>query len=55
MVWDIVLDSGHMADPEVRAAVIQARDLPITWGDMDASLYLLFKAIRQRRQGLAKP
>jgi asparagine synthase (glutamine-hydrolysing) len=44
---DIVLDSEGMADPEVRASVIQARDLPIARGNMDASLYLLFKAIRQ--------
>ncbi|GGZ86969.1 asparagine synthase (glutamine-hydrolyzing) [Streptomyces bluensis] len=44
---DIVLDPGQLADPEVRARVIRARDLPIAMGDMDASLYLLFKAIRQ--------
>lgn len=43
---DIVLNSDELADPEVRAAVIRARDLPIGLGDMDASLYLLFKAIR---------
>ncbi|MEU0566003.1 asparagine synthase (glutamine-hydrolyzing) [Nonomuraea sp. NPDC005983] len=45
---DIVLNSDQLADPEVRVRVIQARDLPIAMGDMDASLYLLFKAIRQR-------
>ncbi|WP_214322845.1 asparagine synthase (glutamine-hydrolyzing) [Nonomuraea sediminis] len=44
---DIVLESGQLADPEIRARVIRARDLPIAMGDMDASLYLLFKAIRQ--------
>jgi asparagine synthase (glutamine-hydrolysing) len=43
---DIVLDSDQLADPDVRSAVIRARDLPIGLGDMDASLYLLFKAIR---------
>ncbi|MFI0862445.1 asparagine synthase (glutamine-hydrolyzing) [Streptomyces smyrnaeus] len=44
---DIVLSSGDLADPEVRSRVIRARDLPMGLGDMDASLYLLFKAIRQ--------
>jgi asparagine synthase (glutamine-hydrolysing) len=43
---DIVLDSDQLADPEVRAKVIRARDIPNGLGDMDASLYLLFKAIR---------
>ena len=43
---DIVLSSDQLADPEVRAKVIRARDLPNGLGDMDASLYLLFKAIR---------
>ncbi|MER5437977.1 asparagine synthase (glutamine-hydrolyzing) [Streptomyces sp. NPDC002790] len=44
---DIVLDSNALADPEVRARVIRARDVPAGFGDMDASLYLLFKAIRE--------
>ncbi|MFG2502960.1 asparagine synthase (glutamine-hydrolyzing) [Streptomyces sp. NPDC048441] len=44
---DIVLDSQALADPEVRARMIGARDLPMGFGDMDASLYLLFKAIRE--------
>ncbi|CAM5305480.1 hypothetical protein GCM10010329_60650 [Streptomyces spiroverticillatus] len=44
---DIVLDSHALADPEVRAKVIRARDLPMGFGDMDASLCLLFKAIRE--------
>ena len=44
---DIVLDSDALADPTVRARVIQARDIPMGLGDMDASLYLLFTAIRQ--------
>ncbi|WP_329363676.1 asparagine synthase (glutamine-hydrolyzing) [Streptomyces sp. NBC_00669] len=43
---DIVLDSDQLADPAVRSKVIAARDLPAGFGDMDASLYLLFKAIR---------
>jgi asparagine synthase (glutamine-hydrolysing) len=45
---DIVLDSAQLADPAVRATVIRARDLPAGLGDMDASLYLLFKAVRER-------
>jgi asparagine synthase (glutamine-hydrolysing) len=43
---DIVLNSDELADPEVRSKVIRARDIPMGLGDMDASLYLLFKAIR---------
>ncbi|MFE1585898.1 asparagine synthase (glutamine-hydrolyzing) [Streptomyces sp. NPDC058737] len=43
---DIVLDAQALADPEVRAKVVRARDLPAGLGDMDASLYLLFRAIR---------
>ncbi|MFJ8920365.1 asparagine synthase (glutamine-hydrolyzing) [Streptomyces sp. NPDC102415] len=44
---DIVLDSHALADPDVRSQVIRARDIPMGFGDMDASLYLLFKAIRE--------
>ncbi|GAA2265393.1 asparagine synthetase B [Streptomyces ruber] len=44
---DIVLDSQALADPEVRARTVRARDLPMGFGDMDASLYLLFRAIRE--------
>jgi asparagine synthase (glutamine-hydrolysing) len=44
---DIVLNSDDLADPDVRAAVIRARDIPAGMGDMDASLYLLFRAIRR--------
>jgi asparagine synthase (glutamine-hydrolysing) len=44
---DIVLNSDELADPDVRSKVIRARDLPMGLGDMDASLYLLFKAIRE--------
>jgi asparagine synthase (glutamine-hydrolysing) len=43
---DIVLAAGELADPAVRETVIRARDTPAGMGDMDASLYLLFKAIR---------
>ncbi|SDK07470.1 asparagine synthase (glutamine-hydrolysing) [Nonomuraea maritima] len=44
---DIVLNSGDMMDPAVRSEVLRARDVPIGIGDMDSSLYLLFKAIRR--------
>lgn len=43
---DVVLNPADLTDPEVRRAVIGARDIPAGLGDMDASLYLLFKAIR---------
>ncbi|RZQ64753.1 asparagine synthase (glutamine-hydrolyzing) [Amycolatopsis suaedae] len=42
---DVVLDPAALSDPAVRAAVITARDMP-GMGEMDNSLYLLFKAIR---------
>jgi asparagine synthase (glutamine-hydrolysing) len=45
---DIVLDHGALSDPALRRKVIVARDLPTGMGDMDASLYLLCKAIRER-------
>ncbi|MDQ0753615.1 asparagine synthase (glutamine-hydrolyzing) [Streptomyces africanus] len=45
---DIVLDADALADSGVREKVIRARDLPAGLGDMDASLYLLFRAIRER-------
>jgi asparagine synthase (glutamine-hydrolysing) len=44
----IVLDAKLLSDPAARAAVLRARDLPQGLADMDTSLYLLFKAIRQR-------
>jgi asparagine synthase (glutamine-hydrolysing) len=43
---DIVLDHNQLADLDIRRKVVAARDLPMGIGDMDASLYLLFKAIR---------
>jgi asparagine synthase (glutamine-hydrolysing) len=45
---DIVLDYRTLADPDVRRAALTARDLPMGFGDMDTSLYLLCKAIRER-------
>ncbi|GAA3044472.1 asparagine synthase (glutamine-hydrolyzing) [Streptomyces glomeratus] len=44
---DIVLDADALADLDVRAAVIRARDLPVGFGDLDSSLLLLFRAIRE--------
>jgi len=43
---DVVLNPAELSDPEVRRTVITARDIPAGLGDMDTSLYLLFKAIR---------
>nr|WSZ13538.1 asparagine synthase (glutamine-hydrolyzing) [Streptomyces canus] len=44
---NIRLDHRKLADPEVRRAVIAARDLPFGFGEVDNSSYLLFKAIRE--------
>ncbi|GII34431.1 asparagine synthase (glutamine-hydrolyzing) [Planotetraspora mira] len=44
---DIVLGSAALADPGTRADVIRARDAPVGLGDMDASLHLLFSAVRR--------
>ncbi|ROS39547.1 asparagine synthase (glutamine-hydrolyzing) [Amycolatopsis thermoflava] len=43
---DVMLDPAALTDPAVRRAVLTARDIPAGLGDMDTSLYLLFKAIR---------
>ena len=43
---DIVLDAEALTDMDARRAVIRARDMPAGFGDMDTSLYLLFKEIR---------
>jgi asparagine synthase (glutamine-hydrolysing) len=45
---DVVLDSNELSDPELRRLVVTANDAPNGRGDMDASLYLLSKAIRER-------
>ncbi len=45
---DITLSTEQLMDPAVRAAAMHSRDLPITTGDLDTSLYLLFKAVRER-------
>ncbi|GAA0584033.1 asparagine synthase (glutamine-hydrolyzing) [Kribbella sandramycini] len=43
---DVVLDPAALTDPELRRAVVRSRDMPIGLGDIDSSMYLLFKAIR---------
>ncbi|WP_134668031.1 MULTISPECIES: asparagine synthase (glutamine-hydrolyzing) [unclassified Amycolatopsis] len=43
---DVMLNPADLSDPEVRRKVLRARDIPTGLGDMDTSLYLLFKAIR---------
>jgi asparagine synthase (glutamine-hydrolysing) len=42
-----VLDAA-LSRPDVRAKMLRARDIPAGLGDMDSSLYLLFKAIRDQ-------
>jgi asparagine synthase (glutamine-hydrolysing) len=43
----VVLDPGQLSDPEVRRAVLTSRDHPSGTGDMDTSMYLLFKNLRE--------
>ena len=43
----ILLDHAAMADHVVRRKVIEARDSPLSLGDKDTSLYLLFESIRK--------
>jgi asparagine synthase (glutamine-hydrolysing) len=45
---DITLSTEQLMDPHVRATTLHARDLPSGIGDMDTSLYLLFRSIRGR-------
>lgn len=45
---DVLLDPAELTDPAVRRACVAARDMPSGLGDVDTSLYLLFKAIRQQ-------
>ncbi|MEU0570817.1 asparagine synthase (glutamine-hydrolyzing) [Nonomuraea sp. NPDC005983] len=44
---DITLSSDELADPRLRAAVVRAWDAPHFMGDMNTSLYVLFRAIRE--------
>ena len=45
---DIVLDHRQVSDPGVRQKVIAALELPVGGLEQAASMYLLFKAIRQQ-------
>ncbi|MEV8552317.1 asparagine synthase (glutamine-hydrolyzing) [Streptomyces glaucescens] len=45
---DVMLNPADISDPAVRRATVGARDIPNGFGDLDSSLYLLFKAIRER-------
>lgn len=44
---DITLSADELMESNVRAATLHAQDLPLTCGNLDTSLYLLFRAIRQ--------
>ncbi len=44
---DIMLDTEQLWDPKARESVVLAWDLPNHLGDMDVSLYLLFRGIRE--------
>ncbi|MBH0776651.1 asparagine synthase (glutamine-hydrolyzing) [Nocardia bovistercoris] len=45
---DVVLNPADLSDLSARRAVVASRDIPAGLGDMDTSLYLLFKAIREQ-------
>ncbi|MEV0092415.1 asparagine synthase (glutamine-hydrolyzing) [Streptomyces sp. NPDC050738] len=44
---DLVLETGDIIDPAVRAAVLRAKDVPSPLGNMNTSLYLLCQAVRE--------
>jgi len=43
----VVVSTDELMDPQVRDAVLRARDFPTSLGDLDTSLYLLCRAFRQ--------
>ncbi|WP_030407065.1 asparagine synthase (glutamine-hydrolyzing) [Streptomyces albus] len=45
---NVVLDSRALTDPALRRAVVAARDMPIGLGDIDSSMLLLFRAIKEQ-------
>ncbi|MFJ5533332.1 asparagine synthase (glutamine-hydrolyzing) [Streptomyces sp. NPDC093261] len=45
---EIALPAAELAAPEVRLATIVTQDMPTMFGDMDASAYLLSKAVREK-------
>ncbi len=44
----VELDNADLLDDEVRAAVLHAQDLPVSTGDMEYSLLLLCRALKER-------
>ncbi|MFI8877756.1 asparagine synthase (glutamine-hydrolyzing) [Streptomyces sp. NPDC055243] len=44
---EIELSPEALADPALRAAVVDRQDQPTALGDMDASMYLLFQQVKQ--------
>lgn len=44
---DLVLDTSDIIDPAVRAAVLRAKDVPSPLGNMNTSLHLLCRAVRE--------
>ncbi|WP_282697094.1 asparagine synthase (glutamine-hydrolyzing) [Streptomyces sp. CC208A] len=44
----VELDNDDILDPEVRGAVLRAQDLPVSTGDMEYSLFLLCRALKER-------
>ncbi|MFB7321695.1 asparagine synthase (glutamine-hydrolyzing) [Streptomyces sp. NPDC056190] len=44
---DLVLDTADIVDPAIRAAVLRAKDVPSPLGNMNTSLYLLCRAVRE--------
>jgi asparagine synthase (glutamine-hydrolysing) len=45
---NVVLENEKILDPVVRKATLCAQDLPVSTGDMEYSLYLLCRALRER-------
>ncbi|WP_239335153.1 asparagine synthase (glutamine-hydrolyzing) [Frankia sp. CiP3] len=43
---DILLDTAELTDPRLRSSVMRAWEYPQLSGDMNTSLYMLFRAIR---------
>lgn len=44
---DITLDTAELTDPRLRSSVLRAWEYPQFSGDMNTSLYMLFRAIRE--------
>ncbi|MFE5541886.1 asparagine synthase (glutamine-hydrolyzing) [Streptomyces sp. NPDC056485] len=44
----VELQNEHILDPEVRSTVLRAQDLPVSTGDMEYSLLILCRALKER-------